>query len=94
MTVKWFLLLFFLIVFIEIDNTKYVLIETEDSSKLSLFTLSMNFIIDVFSSRDFRVDYKGDHFQRGESCSIDGCNSCSCGGYGLEGSPECEACTE
>ena len=69
-----------------------VLSENEDRSKFSLFTQSLKFIIHVYSSEDFCVDYKGDRFKRGESCSIDGCNTCWCDG--LEGSMECGGCTE
>ena len=87
MTVKWSLLLFLLVDFIEIEacpcgrqtsSVLRVLSENEDRSKFSLFTQSLKFIIHVYSSQDFCVDYRGVHFKIGESGSIDGCNNCLC----------------
>ena len=92
MTEKWSLLLALVMVLIEMDNTKYVLIETEDRYKgFSLLSYSLCFIIYRESSQDTCVDYKGQHFQIGESFSIDGCNGCVCGG--VEGSAS-GSCTE
>ena len=91
MTEKWSLLVALVMVLIEMDNTKYVLIETEDRYKgFSLLSYSLCFIIYRESSQDTCVDYKGNHYQIGESFSDSyGCSGCICRGVEGSAEPEC-----